>query len=308
MNRENTTFEVVIIGGSYAGLSAAMALGRALRNVLVIDNGKPCNAQTPHSHNFITQDGETPAAIAARAKEQVMQYPTVQFLNATAVAVSGENADFVVSTNSGLTINTKKILFATGVKDIMPAIEGFAACWGISVIHCPYCHGYEYKGQNTGILMNGDMAIDMAELIDNWTSQLTIFTNGKSTISNARLEQFLQFSQVQVVEKEISSLQHINGQLQHIEFTDGSAQTLDALYARPAFVQQSNIPELLGCHYTEGGYLAVDDMQKTNIPGVYAAGDNITMRRSVSGAVATGGFAGAIINHELIADKFGRHS
>jgi len=308
MNREKTTFEVVIIGGSYAGLSAAMALGRALRNVLVIDNGKPCNAQTPHSHNFITQDGETPAAIAARAKEQVVHYPTVQFLNDTAVAVSGENADFVVSTNSGLTINTKKILFATGVKDIMPAIEGFAACWGISVIHCPYCHGYEYKGQNTGILMNGDTAIDMAELIDNWTSQLTIFTNGKSTISNARLEQFLQLSQVQVVEKEISSLQHINGQLQHIEFTDGSAQTLDALYARPAFVQQSNIPELLGCHFTEGGYLAVDDMQKTNIPGVYAAGDNITMRRSVSGAVATGGFAGAIINHELIADKFGRHS
>ena len=308
MNRENTTFEVVIIGGSYAGLSAAMALGRALRNVLVIDSGKPCNAQTPHSHNFITQDGETPAAIAARAKEQVMHYPTLQFLNDTAVAVSGENADFVVSTNSGLTINTKKILFATGVKDIMPAIEGFAACWGISVIHCPYCHGYEYRGQNTGILMNGDTAIDMAELIDNWTSQLTIFTNGKSTISNARLEQFLQLSRVQVVEKEISSLQHINGQLQHIEFTDGSAQTLDALYARPAFVQQSNIPELLGCHFTEGGYLAVDEMQKTNIPGVYAAGDNITMRRSVSGAVATGGLAGAIINHELIADKFGRHS
>lgn len=307
MNKENTTFEVVIIGGSYAGLSAAMALGRALRNVLVIDSGKPCNAQTPHSHNFITQDGETPAAIAAKAKAQVMQYPTVQFLNDTAVAVSGDNSHFVVTTASELTIHAKKILFATGVKDIMPAIEGFANCWGISVIHCPYCHGYEYKGQSTGILMNGDMAIDMAELIDNWTNQLTIFTNGKSTISNSRLEQFLKFGQVQVVEKEIRSFQHLNGQLQQIEFTDGSTQPLDAIYARPAFVQQSNIPELLGCNFTEAGYLVVDDMQKTNIPGIYAAGDNVTMRRSVSGAVATGGLAGAIINHELIADKFGRH-
>ncbi|MDO7742673.1 MAG: NAD(P)/FAD-dependent oxidoreductase, partial [Pedobacter sp.] len=165
MNKENTKFDVVIIGGSYAGLSAAMALGRALRNVLVIDSGKPCNAQTPHSHNFITQDGETPAAIAAKAKEQVMQYPSVQFLNDIAVAVSGENSNFSVSTSAGLNIHAKKILFATGVKDIMPAIEGFAACWGISVIHCPYCYGYEYKSQPTGILMNGDMAIDMAELI-----------------------------------------------------------------------------------------------------------------------------------------------
>ena len=307
MNKENTTFDVVIIGGSYAGLSAAMALGRALRNVLVIDSGKPCNAQTPHSHNFITQDGEAPAAIAAKAKEQVMQYPTVQFLNDTAVAVTGENSNFSVSTSAGLTIHAKKLLFATGVKDIMPAIEGFAPCWGISVIHCPYCHGYEYKSQPTGILMNGDMAIDMAELIENWTSQLTIFTNGKSTISNSRLEQFLTLSQVQVVEKEIRSFQHIGGKLQYIEFADGSTQTLDALYARPAFIQQSNIPELLGCQFTEAGYLVVNDMQQTNIPGVYAAGDNITMRRAVSGAVATGGFAGAIINHELIADKFGRH-
>src|SRR5690606_408454 len=139
----NKNFDVIIIGGSYAGLSSAMTLGRALRNVLMIDSGKPCNRQTPHSHNFITQDGEEPGTIAEKAKAQVLKYDTVKFLNDLAVSGKKTENGFVIATETGKEFATKKLVFATGVKDIMPGIKGFSECWGISVIHCPYCHGYE---------------------------------------------------------------------------------------------------------------------------------------------------------------------
>lgn len=303
---ENKNYDVVIIGGSYAGLSAAMGLGRAIRKTLVIDSGKPCNAQTPHSHNLITQDGVAPAVIAAAARTQVSAYPTVDFLAGKAVDISGEDLNFVVKTEDGRSINTKKIIFATGVKDIMPAIPGFAECWGISVIHCPYCHGYEYKGEHTGILMNGEMAADMAELIDNWTDKLTVFTNGTSTIPAARAEK-LKAHGIKITEEKISSFVHHAGQLEKVEFSDGSFVQLDAIYARPPFVQHSDLPAQLGCGLTEMGHLIADDFKKTTVPGIYAAGDNITMFRSVAAAIAGGSMAAAAINHEMIAEKFGKH-
>jgi alkyl hydroperoxide reductase subunit AhpF len=141
----NKSFDVIIIGGSYAGLSAGMALGRALRKVLIIDSGKPCNAQTPYSHNFLTQDGKTPQQIAMIAREQLNQYKTIE--NHTGVAKSGKktNDGFEIAIGSGEIVNGKKLIFATGVTDIMLGIKGFAQCWGISIIHCPYCHGYDLQ-------------------------------------------------------------------------------------------------------------------------------------------------------------------
>ena len=132
------------IGGSYAGLSAALSLGRAMRRVLMLDSGQPCNWQTPHSHNFLTQDGSPPAALAAVARAQVLAYPTVQLRNDLATGVTG--ASFTVTTAAGPTVRAKKLLFATGICDLLPPVPGLATCWGISVIHCPYCHGYEYQG------------------------------------------------------------------------------------------------------------------------------------------------------------------
>src|SRR5690554_5341159 len=145
-------FDVIIIGGSYAGLSSAMALGRALRNVLIIDSGLPCNRQTPHSHNFLTQDGSTPNEIATLAKQQVEKYESVRFYKGIATSGVKTVDGFEIMTDANSTFTSKKLILATGVKDIMPALPGFAACWGISIIHCPYCHGYEYRSQNTGIL------------------------------------------------------------------------------------------------------------------------------------------------------------
>ena len=187
--KEEKRYDVVIIGGSYAGLSAGMTLGRGIRNVLIVDNGRPCNQQTPHSHNFLTQDGNTPAAIAELARTQVMNYPTIEFKNDLVVAAEGENNNFLITLGEGETITAKKILFSTGVKDKMPAIKGLAECWGISVIHCPYCHGYEYKGQRTGVFANGEIAFEFGRLISNWATELVIFTNGESKISDANSQQ-----------------------------------------------------------------------------------------------------------------------
>lgn len=297
------TYDVIIIGGSYAGLSAAMALGRAIRTVLVLDNGKPCNAQTPHSHNFLTQDGKTPKEIADLAKQQVAKYETITFVDDKAIDTTKTSSGFQISTAKGNIFETKKIIFASGIKDELPNIEGFAECWGISVIHCPYCHGYEVRNQTTGIFANGDMAYEFAKLIWNWSKDLTLFTNGKSTLS---LEQtnMLQSRQINVVEKEIVKVSHQNGQLEYLVFTDGTTQRLNALYAKLGFKQSTHLPTHLGCELSESGYINVDMMQKTTVEGVFACGDNTNMMRSVANAVYSGNMAGAIASKELIAEAF----
>lgn len=298
-----THFDTIIIGGSYAGLSAAMALGRALRNVLVIDSGLPCNRQTPHSHNFITQDGEKPDVIARKAKMQVQRYNTVQFLDDLAIDGKKTESGFTITTNQNGTFTAKKLIFATGVTDLMPDIPGFSECWGISVIHCPYCHGYEVKNEPTGIFANGDFALHYAQLIDNWTKDLTVFTNGKSTLTPEQAAKIARHN-TPIVEKEIAALEHENGQIRHILFKDGSTTALKALYARPVITQHCTIPESLGCALTEHGLIAVDPFQKTSVEGVFACGDNTTMMRSVANAVANGNFAGAKVNNELIEEVY----
>lgn len=297
------SYDIIITGGSYAGLSAAMSLGRSLKQVLVLDSGAPCNQQTPHSHNFLTQDGETPAEIARKAKTQVTQYPTVHFKNGQAVSAEKTTDGFLLTTAVGETFEAKQLLFATGVKDEMPAIKGFAECWGISVLHCPYCHGYEVKQTPTGILANGEMAFEYARLIRNWTNDLTLFTNGAAQLSEEQLAKLAQHD-IAINDKEIAEIIQEQGQIKHLLFKDGSIHPLQAVYSRPAFRQHCPIPEALGCKLTEMGHLIVDPFQATNIPGIYAAGDATTPMRSVAAAVAAGTMAGASMNKELITASF----
>lgn len=299
----NRKYDAIIIGGSYSGLSAALALGRAIRNVLVIDSGRPCNRQTPHAHNFLTQDGNPPADIAALGKTEVMKYPTIQFLDDAVTEVKGENNSFEVFTAAGHRIQAHKLLFTTGVKDLMPDLPGFASCWGITVIHCPYCHGYEFKDQVTGIMANGDTAFEMAMMIRNWTKQLSVFTNGKSELTELQAGQLASLN-INVIETPLQQIEHKNGYMNGIVFADGSSHRLNAIYARPSFVQHCEIPEEMGCEINTSGYIQVDDFQKTTVPGVFAAGDNTSRFRAVSAAVAAGSKAGALINHELIAEGY----
>ncbi|SKB71232.1 NAD(P)/FAD-dependent oxidoreductase [Dyadobacter psychrophilus] len=300
---ENTDFEVIVIGGSYAGLSAAMSLGRSLRKTLLIDSGKPCNAQTPHSHNFLTQDGQTPKQIALVGKEQVSNYPTIHFYDGLATNGQKTDAGFEISTAAGDTFSAKKLIFATGLKDQMPDMRGYAECWGISVIHCPYCHGYEVKHEKTGILGNGEAGFEYAKLISNWTKDLTIFTNSPATFTPEQTEK-LSGHRIRIVEKVIAELVHENGKVAKIIFDDHSEEQITAIYSRPVFKQHSDIPEQLGCALTENGLLKLETFQQTSVPGIYAAGDNSHMARSVAMAVSAGSMAGALINRELIEEAF----
>lgn len=196
----NKKYDVIIVGGSYAGLSAALSLGRFLRKVLVIDSKLPCNRQTPHSHNFLTQDGIKPSDISEKAKQQLSKYKTIEFLNAKVTGAQKTDQEITVNIESGEKFSSKKIIFATGVKDRMPNIKGFAECWGISVIHCPYCHGYEAKDQPTGIIANGDAAIHYVQLIRNLTSDIRILTNDKSSFTEEQLEKLKQHK-IEIIDK-----------------------------------------------------------------------------------------------------------
>jgi thioredoxin reductase len=301
--KSDKLFDVIIIGGSYAGLSAAMALGRSLRKVLVIDSGLPCNRQTPHSHNFLTQDGKTPQEISTLAKQQVEQYKTVEFLEGTATGGNKLEDGFQIETQSGLSFNAKKLIVAAGIKDLMPDIKGFSESWGISVIHCPYCHGYEFRGKKTGIFANGDKAVHLSGLVHNLTKDLTVFTSGRASLSQEQLQRLAK-ANVSLVEREIVEIIHSNGHLSGLILDNGEQIQLSALYAAIPFQQHSRIPEMLGCELTETGHIRVDPMQKTSIPGVYACGDNSSPMRSVSSAVNTGAIAGAMVNMELVNEEF----
>ncbi len=294
--------DVIIIGGSYSGLSAAMALGRSLRNVLIIDSGKPCNRQTTHSHNFITHDGKTPKEISELAKAQVLEYKTVKFHDGVVVKMEKVAEGFTINTENEEVFTAKKLILASGIKDVMPDIAGFAECWGISVIHCPYCHGYEVKGEVTGIMANGDLAFDFTKLVYNLTKDVTLFTNGKSTLTEEQTEKLHQ-NKINIIEDEIEYIQHENGYIQKVIFKNGKEVSLKALYAKIGFEQNINVEDL-GIELNENGFIKVDGMQKTNVTRVFACGDNVTMMRSVANAVAQGNFAGAVVNKELSEEEF----
>lgn len=300
---EKKEFEVIIIGGSYAGLSTAMTLGRSLRETLIIDGGKPCNRQTPHSHNFLTQDGSTPKEIYEIGKSQVTKYDSIKFYDGLAVSGKRSNDRFEITTSEGDVFTSKKLVMATGIKDLMPDIKGFSECWGISVVHCPYCHGYEIRNKKTAIIANGERAFHLASLVSNLTKEIIILTSGTKDFEENQLEKLMHYD-IQIIEKEISAIEHQNGQLDKIVFKDGFTENFECAYASIPFEQNSNIPHGLGCKFTEHGHIKVNFMQKTTEEGIFACGDNSSIIRSVATAVYGGNITGAMINNELTQENF----
>jgi thioredoxin reductase len=301
MDQPLSSFDVIIVGGSFAGLSAAMSLGRSLRNVLIIDGGKPCNRQTPHSHNFLTRDGETPVQISAIAKEQVLAYPTVTF-QTDLVTTASQTADgFRVQTASGQHFIARKLVLATGVYDSMPAIDGFAECWGRSILHCPYCHGYEVHSQPLGILAKGDTANHLVRLIYHWSKDLTLFTNGPADLTEEQRSFITQLG-VPIVEEPVAAIEHEQGQLRALRFQSGSRHKLTAIFSHVPNRQHTDVADQLGCTLTDMGLIQVSPFGQTSVPGVYAAGDSSSPMRQVAAAVASGSMAGAMLNREMIEE------
>ncbi len=205
---------------------------------------------------------------------------------------------FTISIDDSETVGSKKIIFATGVTDILPEIDGFSDCWGKTIIHCPYCHGYEFRGKKTGLMASGERALHMAGLIKNLTEDLTIFTHGDG-FTNEEVA-VLQKQGVEVIDDPIMVVDHKQGQINQVTLRSGKALHLEALYAGLPFRQHSDIPAKLGCAMDEAGYLMVDPFQKTTVDHAFACGDNTTMFRSIANAVAAGNKAGAVANMELV--------
>ncbi|MCE3280587.1 MAG: ahpF [Bacteroidetes bacterium] len=300
---ESKNYEVIIIGGSFAGLSAALALGRAKRNILVIDNNNSCNKQAPKAHNFLTWDNSQPHEVLSEGKKDVMNYPTVEFKNGTASDAKKNSGGFEVILETGERFNTKKLLFATGVSDLMPEIKGLQSCWGISVLHCPYCHGYEVKEKKTAVFADGINALDICMVLKQWTNEIVLLTNGKSILKK-RHEERLRSHDIEIIEKEISGLEQKEGNITKVFFKDNSQLEIPVMYAKLEFKQHCDIPEKLGCKMTKHGFIKIDESKKTTVHGIYAAGDNTSKGRTISLAVAAGTVAGMMINGELSSESF----
>lgn len=297
-------FDVIIIGGSYAGMSAALSLGRSMRNVLVIDERLPCNRFTPHSHNFLTHDGHAPAFIREQALNELTRYSNVQFLSDTAVVCREKDNLFIMETKSGKSVSAHKLIFASGIKDLLLEIPGFKECWGKSMIHCPYCHGYEFRGKTTALLAHGERGMHLASLISNLTDALTIVTNDENPGFTDEEMAKLKHHRIDVNVKAVTEVLHKNGNLYGLKLADDSVIDVDVAYSALHFVQNSTIPESMGCEINKFGFIAVDNFQRTSIPGIYAAGDCTSFFRSVASAVGAGNTAGAIVNKELTEARF----
>jgi thioredoxin reductase len=284
-----------------------MALGRSRRNVLIIDSAMPCNRQTPHAHNLLTHDGKRPADIRNESLAEVLAYPTVRLQEGFVEQVTGTAGDFSVRAAAGDSFAAKRILLATGVRDIPLPIDGFEACWGISVLHCPYCHGYEVRDLPLGVIGNGDLGFEYARMVRHWTPSLTVLTNGPATFTPEQRTK-LESHGVRIEERSIRAFNHNDGQLQAIRFEDGSESPFPAVFARAPISQHSSLAADLGCSFqTEGMFpdlIQADAFGRTSVPGISAAGDNCSPFRSLASAIGAGATAGAFLNNELIAASF----
>ncbi|TGM78344.1 NAD(P)/FAD-dependent oxidoreductase [Leptospira mtsangambouensis] len=291
--------EVAIIGGSFSGLSAALSLVRSLRKIIVIDSEKPCNKNTPASHNFITHDRESPSEIRSKALLNLKEYPNFKLQLGEVTTVQKQGSGFLVQGNGFSPIQTDKIIFATGLKDVLPKIPGFAESWGKSVIHCPYCHGYEFVGNQTGLWMNEPGVFEHSKFLKHWTKELTVYTNGPIQFSKEEQTK-LENEGIKIVTELVESLAHQEGQISAIKLKSGKENQIEALYTRLPMIQHSKLPEEIGCKLLPSGHLEVTNFYETNVPGVYAVGDMSSMFRSVANAVHSGNIAGAMLNRAMI--------
>lgn len=306
----------VIVGGSYGGLSAALCLGRCLRDTVVIDEGLPCNRFSPHSQNFLTRDGFAPAEIALIAKQQILdKYKTVAFQNDRVISIQkkldgydGTSYPFEVRTASGTNLESKTLIFASGVTDVFPKdIPGFEECWGTTVIHCPYCHGFEFNSKPTAVFMDKERAMHMLPLVRNLTPDVKVVST--DTFEKEELDLF-EKNGVQLMASPVKEIQHEDGHITAVLLEDGTSLEVKAMYAGIPFELNAKnlILDDVGCELDEHGFIKVDGMQMTTVDGVYAVGDATTMFRSVANAVNGGNKAGVVVNMGLCKAEFASRS
>lgn len=293
-------YDVVIVGGGPAGLSAALALGRARRRVLLCDSGPRRNAAATHMQNFVTRDGIPPGEFRRLGEEQLTKYGTVELRSADVQEVTGTKGAFTLVVD-GMRTEARRIILATGMIDEAVPIEGFRELWGHSVFQCPYCHGWELRERPWGYLARDAAALHFAVLLRSWSSQVTAFTNAAFEIEPP-LRAHLEVTGVRIVTEPLARLRGEGKALKAVELVTGDVVTCEALFAHPP-QKHVKVVQSLQLALDAEGFVRVDAMtRETSIPGVYAAGDLTTRAQGAIFAAATGTHAAGMLNHELIAE------
>jgi thioredoxin reductase len=290
-------FDAVVVGGSYAGQSAALQLARARRKVLVVDGGKRRNRFAHESHGFLTQDGADPAEIAARAREQLLKYPNVEWRDGVAENASG-SADAFQLRVSGETVAARRVVLAMGVADELPPVPGLAERWGKSVFHCPYCHGYELNQGHVGVLGVAPISLHHALMLPDW-GQTTFFLNDAFEPDAVQLAQL----EARNVTFERTPVKRISGDRADVELADGRVIALDGLFTATRTSVSSPVAAELGCAFEDGPlgtFIQTDTMKATSVPGVFACGDAARAAGTVAWAVGDGAMAGAATHRTLM--------
>jgi thioredoxin reductase len=293
--------DVIIIGGSFAGLSAAMYVARGRRSVCVIDGGSPRNRFAEHSHGFFAQDGSSPGAMLATARAQVAAYPTVSFIEGKAVKAATAPHGFTVTLANGDMVESARLVLAFGISDELPAIPGLAERWGKSALHCPYCHGYEFSGLPLGVLNLSPKSVHQAALIAEW-GPTTLYLHDGPRPDEESLT-MLRNRGVTIEATPVKALHGAGSELSAIELVDGRRSEANALYLGPRTRLNSDIAQQLGCELEEGTFGAViktDAQKMTTVPGVYAAGDITRSVHNVTWASADGVSAGTAVHQSLV--------
>lgn len=294
------SFDAVIIGGSYAGMAAGLQLARARRRVLLVDAGQPRNRFASHSHGFLTQDGAPPAEIAAEARSQLMEYPTVEWRTGRVEAVTRAADNFLVALADGSTYQARRIILAAGVTDELPGLPGLAELWRKCVFHCPYCHGYELGKEGIGVLATSELAMHHGLMLPDWGAT-TLFVNDAFEPSVEQLAQL----KARGTHIEYGAAERLVPQTEvgvELVMQDGRVFPLVGLFVAP-LIHLSPLAAQLGCELEEspmGSIVKTDAMQATTIPGVFACGDVARAAGSVTFAVADGAMAGLSTHRSLM--------
>lgn len=301
------SYDVVVVGGGAAGLAGAVALARSRRSVLLVDAGDPRNAPASHVHNFLSRDGTPPAEIYAAGRQEVARYGgRVETGRVTALSRSGER--FAVQIG-GRAVSARRLLVATGVCDELPQVPGLAERWGVDVLHCPYCHGWEVRGQRIGILATGPGTMHQALLFRQLSQHVTVLAHTGPELSGEQREQLGALG-IPVIEGAVTQVEASDGALTGVRLADGTRVSLDALIVAPRIAARAELLAPLGLAPSEvtmggqviGTQIEADPSGATSVPGVWVAGNLAAINAQVISAAAAGLTAGAVINADLAAE------
>ena len=300
-------FDVAIIGGGAAGLSAGLVLGRARRSVIVIDAASPRNAPAAGVHGFLTRDGLPPAELVAIGRREVEQYGGT-VVHAQALSARRTAEGFEVAVDGNRVVRARRVLVTTGLKDELPAIPGLRELWGQDVLHCPYCHGWEVRDQAIGIIGTGSRSFHQVSMFRQWSADLTLFTHTMPVLTDEQVEE-LAARDIRVVHGTVAALDTTDGHLSGVRLEDGTLVPVRAVAVMPRMVARAGFLADLGLHPTVhpagiGEHIAaVDPTGKTTVPGVWVAGNVTDLMAQVGAAAAGAATAAAAINADLIAEE-----